>query len=90
MTMMTMMNTAHQNSMMINLGLKLLMMGGMKQWRFLSIYLLMIAQKQLIFASKWTTASHHGVGDASLNTHLQSFDTPITMEEEWPSLETPT
>ena len=42
------------------------------------------------FASKWTMALHHGVGYASLNTHLQSFDSPIPMEEEWPSLETPT
>ena len=43
MAMMTMMNTAHHNSMMINLGLKLLMMWWMKQWRFLSMYLLMMS-----------------------------------------------
>ena len=42
-TMMTLMDTAHQNSMMINLGLKLLMMGRMKQWRFLSMDLLMMS-----------------------------------------------
>ena len=38
---------------------------------------------------KWTTAWHPGARDASLSTHLQSFDSPIAMEEEWPSLETP-
>ena len=43
MTMMTMMNTAHQNSMMINVGLRLLMIGRMKQWRFLSMYLLIMS-----------------------------------------------
>ena len=48
------------------------------------------AQKRLIFTSKWTTAWHHGVADALLNTHLQSFNSPIPMEEERPSLETPT
>ena len=42
-------------------------------------------QKRLIFTSKWT---HHGVEDALLNTHLQSFDSPIRMEEERPPLET--
>ena len=36
---------------------------------------------------KWTTAWHHGVGDALVNTHLQSFDSPIIVGEEWPSLE---
>ena len=43
MTMMTMMNTAHQNCMMITLRQKLLMMGKMKQWRFLSMYHLMMS-----------------------------------------------
>ena len=33
---------------------------------------------------------HRGVRDAPLNTHLQSFDGPIIVEEERPSLETPT
>ena len=28
--------------------------------------------------------------DASLKTHLQSFDSPIAVEDEQPSLETPT
>ena len=37
---MAMMNIVHQNSMMINLGLKLLTMARMKQWRFLSMFLL--------------------------------------------------
>ena len=45
--------------------------------------------KRLIFTSKWTTAWHHGVRDASLNAHLQSFHSPIAVEEQ-PSLETPT
>ena len=49
-----------------------------------------MAEKRLIFTSKRTTAWHHGVVDALLNTHLQSFDSPIAMEEERPSLETPT
>ena len=39
--------------------------------------------------SKWTMAWHHGVRDTSVNTHLQSFDSPIAVEEERPSLETP-
>ena len=47
-----------------------------------------MVQKQLIFNSKWTTVWDHGVQDALLNTHLQSFDSPIAMEEERPSLET--
>ena len=47
------------------------------------------AEKRLIFTSKWTMAWHHGVGDASLNTHLQSCDNPIAVEEERPSLKTP-
>ena len=45
--------------------------------------------KMAHFALKWTTASHHGVGNASLNTHLQSFHSPIAVEEERPSLEMP-
>ena len=31
----------------------------------------------------------HGVAHALLNTHLQSFDSPMAMEEEWPTLEMP-
>ena len=27
---------------------------------------------------------HHGVGNASLNTHLQAFDSPITVGEKNP------
>ena len=46
--------------------------------------------KPLIFTSKWTTVRHHGVRDVSLNTHLQSFDSPIGVEEDRPSLEVPT
>ena len=40
-----------------------------------------MAQKRLIFTSKWTTARHNGVKDASFNTALQSFDVPNAMEE---------
>ena len=47
-------------------------------------------QKQLIFTSKWTTVWHHGMVQALLNTHLPSFDSPIAMEEERPSLQTRT
>ena len=45
--------------------------------------------KRLIFTSKWTTAWHHGVVHALLNTHLPSFDSPIAMKEQRPSSETP-
>ena len=51
--------------------------------------LLNLVEKWLIFTSKWTTAWHHGARDTSLNTHLPSFDSPFTMLEERPSLETP-
>ena len=47
------------------------------------------AQKRLVFTSKWTTAWHHGVVHALLNTHLPSFDSPIAMKEQRPSSETP-
>ena len=36
--------------------------------------LLNLVEKTAIFTSKWTMAWHHGVKDASLNAHLQSFD----------------
>ena len=49
-----------------------------------------MAQKRHIFTSKWTTVWHHGMVRAILNTHLPSFDSPIAMEEGWPSLQTPT
>ena len=52
--------------------------------------LLKEVEKQLVFTSKWTTAWHRGVRDTSLNAHLQSFESPITVEEEQPSLEMPT
>ena len=51
--------------------------------------LLNLVEKRLIFTSKWTITWHHGVRDASLNTHLQSFDGPVIVEEEQPSVETP-
>ena len=47
-------------------------------------------KNRLIFTSKWTTAWHHGLRDASWNTHLQSFDSTNVVEEEQPSLEMPT
>ena len=53
------------------------------------MFLLKLVQNRLIFTSKLTTTWHHGVRDASLNTHLRSFDSPIALEQEWPSLETP-
>ena len=48
------------------------------------------AQNRLVFTSKWTTVWHHGMVQAVLNTHLPSFDSPIAMEEQRPSLQTPT
>ena len=51
--------------------------------------LLNVVEKQLISNSKLTTTWHHGVRDASLNIHLQSFESPIAVEREWPALETP-
>ena len=48
------------------------------------------AQKRLIFTSNWTTAWHHSMVHAILNTHLPSFDSPLAMKEQRPSLQTPT
>ena len=48
------------------------------------------AQKWLIFTSKWTTVWHHGMVHALLNTHLPSFHSPIAMEEQQRSLQSPT
>ena len=45
-----------------------------------------MAQKRLIFTSKWTAVWHHGMVHALLNTHLQSFHSPIAMKEKRPSL----
>ena len=36
--------------------------------------LLILVEEQLIFTSKWTIAWHHNMRDASLNTHVQSFE----------------
>ena len=49
---------------------------------FVCVCLLPLAhlEERLIFTSKGTTAWHHGVGNASLNTHLHSLDSPIAME----------
>ena len=41
------------------------------------------------FTSKWTTVWHYGVEDASFNTHLQPLHSPIAMDGDRPSLETP-
>ena len=41
--------------------------------------LLKLVEKWPIFTSKWTTTWHHGVRDASLNTHLQ----PLMVEFLW-------
>ena len=49
-----------------------------------------MAQRRLIFTSKWTTVWHHGMVHALLNTHLPSFDSQIGMEDQRPSLEAPT
>ena len=48
-----------------------------------------MAVKRLVFTSKWTTAWHHSVVHALLNTHLPSFDCLIAMKEQRPSSETP-
>ena len=47
-------------------------------------------EKRLTVAPKWTAALHRCVTDASLNTHLPSFDSPVDVEEERPSYVTPT
>ena len=45
-----------------------------------------LVEKGLIFTSKWTTSWHHGVRDALFNTHLQSFDSPITRNRIFPPI----
>ena len=52
--------------------------------------LLNVVEKQLFFTSKLTSAWHRGVRNASLNTNLQSFDGPMALKGERPSLETAT
>ena len=49
-----------------------------------------MAQKRLVFTSKLPTLWHHGMAHAIFTTPLRSFDGPIAMEEQRPSLETPT
>ena len=49
-----------------------------------------MAQKRLIFIWKLPTLWHHGQPHALFPTHFHSFDGPIAMEEQRPSLETPT
>ena len=48
-----------------------------------------MAQNRLVFTSKSPTPWHHGMAHALFPTHLHSFDGPIAMEEQRPSLETP-
>ena len=48
-----------------------------------------MAQKRLIFTSKWTTVWHHGMVHALLNTHLRSFESLIPMEEQRPHCKRP-
>ena len=47
-------------------------------------------KKWLVFTSKWTIVWHHGMVHALLITHLPSFNSPIAIKEQRPSLETPT
>ena len=44
----------------------------------------------LFLPSKSPTAWHHGMAHALFSTHLHSLDGPMAMEEQRPSLETPT
>ena len=34
-----------------------------------------------MYTPKWTTARHQGLRDSSLNTGLQSFDSPMAMQD---------
>ena len=55
--------------------------------------LLKLVEKRLGFALNWTTAWHHGVSEAPLNTHLQPLDRWVIVViavAEQPSLVTPT
>ena len=56
--------------------------------RVLMVLFILVEKKAHFFTSKWTTAWHHGVRDALLDTHLQALDSPIPVEEEWPSSKT--
>ena len=49
-----------------------------------------MAQKRLVFSSKSPTPWHHGMAHALFPTHLHAFDGLVGMEEQRPSLETPT
>ena len=49
-----------------------------------------LVENRLLFTSKWSTAWHHGVKETSLNTPLQLVHCQIAVQEERPSLETPT
>ena len=43
-----------------------------------------------MFTSKWTSVWHHGMVHATLNTHMPLLDSRTAMEEQQPSLQTPT
>ena len=49
-----------------------------------------MAEKRLVVTSKSPNPWHHGMAHALFPTHLHSFDGPIAMKEQRPSLETPT
>ena len=49
-----------------------------------------MAQKRLVFTSKSPTPWHHGMAHTLFPTHLRSFDGPIAVQEQRPSLETRT
>ena len=49
-----------------------------------------MAQKRPFFTSKLPIPWHHGVAQKFFPAHLHSFDGPIAMDEQQPSLETPT
>ena len=46
-----------------------------------------MAQKRLVFTFNSPTTWHHGMAHALFPTHLHSFDGPIAVEEQRPSLE---
>ena len=49
-----------------------------------------MVENRLFGPFKWSITRHHDMIDGLMNTHLQSFDGPTTVEEEPPSLEIPT
>ena len=49
-----------------------------------------MAPKRLVFTSRSPTPWRHDMAHTLFTSHLYSFDGPIAMEEELPSLEPPT